>query len=307
VDRLTVAVNCVQEQLTDILRMAEVWKEALTGELNVRCMIGAGKFCAEIGELPRAYEEAEEALLHRSIAGDCEVIYIEDVRLTAAPFQLYSKDRETAMLSYMKHGDTANAVSMYVSIVEEIVSQEGRIPFHQAKQAFMQLLVGLMETATELHIDLHVRLGEKLNPYDALLQKNDLSDIRIWLQRIIESMATYVSSAFQEKNNRHVAAMIRMIENECGNLVSLAGIADSLQLNPSYLSRIFKESTGQSFQEYLTATRIEKGKKLLLETDLKIKDICDRLGYQQVNYFIKLFREATGITPGEYRKMHLPL
>ncbi|MNI78493.1 HTH-type transcriptional regulator YesS [compost metagenome] len=96
-----------------------------------------------------------------------------------------------------------------------------------------------------------------------------------------------------------------MIERDCGDSISLTLIAEKLGLNPSYLSRSFKEKTGQTFLVYLTAARIEKSKEMLIHSDLKVKDICERIGYVKVNYFIKLFKECTGTTPGEFRKMHV--
>lgn len=56
--------------------------------------------------------------------------------------------------------------------------------------------------------------------------------------------------------------------------------------------------------DYLTGMRVEKAKELLTGSNLKIKEVCERLGYSNINYFIKVFKDATGVTPGDYRRMN---
>ena len=81
-------------------------------------------------------------------------------------------------------------------------------------------------------------------------------------------------------------------------------VLNTLNLNPAYVSKIFKEVTGKTFVEYLTWVRIEKSKKLLCEADLTIKDIAELVGYNNSHCFIKVFKEDAGITPGEYRDIY---
>ena len=70
----------------------------------------------------------------------------------------------------------------------------------------------------------------------------------------------------------------------------------------TYLSRLFKEKTGKNFVEYLTEVRIEHIKELLKNSDLKIVEICTMTGYDNPRYFSKVFKQATGMTPREYRE-----
>lgn len=83
--------------------------------------------------------------------------------------------------------------------------------------------------------------------------------------------------------------------------LSLAGTAEKFYLNSSYLSRIFKQEAGVSFVEYVNALRIEKAKSLLLDTDLKIYEIAEKVGIANANYLGIIFKKALGCTPYEYR------
>ena len=84
--------------------------------------------------------------------------------------------------------------------------------------------------------------------------------------------------------------------------VSLLSAADHMQMNPAYLSRYFKEKTGENFVDYCKTVKLEKACQLLRETSMKIYEIANELGYTNAQHFSTVFRENKGITPLEYRQ-----
>lgn len=83
---------------------------------------------------------------------------------------------------------------------------------------------------------------------------------------------------------------------------SLSALSEQFNLSHSHLSRVFKETVGVNFIDYITDLRIREARKLLESTDLLIQDIALQVGYNQVITFIKVFKKLTGVTPGAYRK-----
>lgn len=73
-------------------------------------------------------------------------------------------------------------------------------------------------------------------------------------------------------------------------------------MNPAYLSRYFKEKTGENFVDYCKAVKLEKACQLLQETNMKIYEIANELGYTNAQHFSTVFREKVGMTPLEYRQ-----
>ena len=73
-------------------------------------------------------------------------------------------------------------------------------------------------------------------------------------------------------------------------------------INKSYFCKIFKEKTNTTFNNYLTAIRINKSKNLILENKLKIYEIAEMVGFNDSKYFAKIFKEVTGLTPSEYKQ-----
>lgn len=84
--------------------------------------------------------------------------------------------------------------------------------------------------------------------------------------------------------------------------VSLEELAQRFFMSRSYLTRSFRNVTGFSVVEYMTYIRIQKAQQLLWESDRSITEIADLCGFGNITYFEKVFKEATGQTPVQYRK-----
>jgi two-component system, response regulator YesN len=83
--------------------------------------------------------------------------------------------------------------------------------------------------------------------------------------------------------------------------ISMDDAAKETNLSYHYFSKFFKDSTGKSFVEYLTELRVAKSRELLRDTNDSIKEICYKIGYSDPNYYCKIFKRVTGMTPTEYR------
>lgn len=90
-------------------------------------------------------------------------------------------------------------------------------------------------------------------------------------------------------------------ENFDQNL-SLDVLGETVHLHPAYLSKIFKEVTDMNLSGYIVDIRMQKAAELLIQTDLKVYEVMEMIGYQKSQYFSKLFKEKFGVTPKEYRR-----
>ncbi len=80
-------------------------------------------------------------------------------------------------------------------------------------------------------------------------------------------------------------------------------MAGELHLSPVYLGALFKKNTQVSFAQYLNAHRISKSIELMRTTDKDINDIALDCGYQNANYFFRVFKKQTKMAPSEYKRM----
>lgn len=94
------------------------------------------------------------------------------------------------------------------------------------------------------------------------------------------------------------------IENHFQDDLSVNEIAYSFAINPNYLSTIFKEETGKTVIDYITATRMKNACMLLSKTKARVTDISKSIGYNDPQYFFRVFKKNIGMTPLEYREKH---
>lgn len=99
-----------------------------------------------------------------------------------------------------------------------------------------------------------------------------------------------------------VRKMVSYIHQHYMDGISLGDAADSAGMNSSYLSTLFKNEVGTGFVEYLNEVRLERAKELLDNSELKLKEIIDRVGFCSYPYFFSLFKKKYGMTPKEYQK-----
>jgi YesN/AraC family two-component response regulator len=83
--------------------------------------------------------------------------------------------------------------------------------------------------------------------------------------------------------------------------INLRLIAGQIYMNSTYLGQLFKMHEGVSFQQYLLKLRMEHAKELLVNTDKRVYEIAAEVGYREMDWFYKKFREYTGKSPGEFR------
>ena len=84
--------------------------------------------------------------------------------------------------------------------------------------------------------------------------------------------------------------------------LSLKSLASQLGFSPSYLSVLIKKELGLPFQDYLIQERMKKAKLLLLTTDLKIYEIAEQVGFEDMNYFSQRCKQVVGLTPRQFKK-----
>ncbi|WP_239619072.1 helix-turn-helix transcriptional regulator [Cohnella mopanensis] len=95
-----------------------------------------------------------------------------------------------------------------------------------------------------------------------------------------------------------------LLQKKCGQGVCLKTIAKQLFVNPAYLGKLFKNYESISFNDYLVQVRMEKAEALLIETDLRIYEIAHEVGYRQLDWFYKNFKEYIGYSAKEYRSIN---
>ena len=141
--------------------------------------------------------------------------------------------------------------------------------------------------------------------FDYIINNNNtLDDIQIQLINMIR----YIQSKLEQAEDSMSPVIIKLLDYIEENYkcdLNLKEISDKLNINSIYLGQLFQREIGILFSDYLNNFRINKAKKLLLDTNLKASEIGMLVGYRNKNYFYRKFKSIAGLTPSEWKKINL--
>lgn len=136
-----------------------------------------------------------------------------------------------------------------------------------------------------LQFNNHVSWGQMIGFYQSMFE---------WMQRMRNDHLRLEESNLLGVINYY-------IHNHLDSDLSLTRIAQEVSLNPSYLSRWYKQTTGKGLSDYIQGVKIEKGKELLQTSSLKVHEISEKLGFTDPHYFFRFFKKFVGCTPQDNR------
>ncbi|RKN74187.1 AraC family transcriptional regulator [Paenibacillus ginsengarvi] len=99
-------------------------------------------------------------------------------------------------------------------------------------------------------------------------------------------------------------SILRYIHLHYNEPISLSSVSAHFHLHPSYISRMFKEHTGKTVNDYMHELRIARAATLLMASEMSISDICLEVGYDNYRTFARVFREHHQMSPSDYRMSH---
>lgn len=120
-------------------------------------------------------------------------------------------------------------------------------------------------------------------------------------EEMIRSFCQLVKQHSLSKYSYYVGRAIIFVQHDLTADLRLKTIAENLNVNSSYLSCLFHKEYGCTLTEFINKQRIDRGIQLLQQTSKPVQEIAAECGMQDVNYFIKLFKKQTGLTPNRYR------
>lgn len=95
--------------------------------------------------------------------------------------------------------------------------------------------------------------------------------------------------------------ILRFIKMHYVEEISMQDVAEAMSYSNAYFCKLFKQGFDKSFTTYLMEYRIEKAKQLLCDISINVKEIAEKVGYKDSNYFAKVFKRVVGVTPSDYR------
>jgi two-component system response regulator YesN len=263
----------------------------LSASAGISGMIGGSE------DMNKLYVQAVRALQNRIVLGhDLAIPYREEPgrepELTLQP------NLEKALEIALETGDADKAHEMLDALWEGGMAQaETAQEMHEHILYFTSLFVRMIqkqgwpvrEVAGEDYVYFH-------NQRELTVKEQ----ILLWLQRMIRAYLAYSSQRRKSTSHDMIKTILKLVENEIDQEMTLQAVADRMFVNSSYLSRLFKQETGKAFSTYVLERKMERAKTILQE-GARVYDAAAGVGYRDVSYFTRVFRKYWGVTPGEIR------
>ena len=205
------------------------------------------------------------------------------------------------------HSDTAAFVLVHVSRTDTALSVAKDffewIKTKNIMDARLKILEFVLRAETIAYENgLTYNIEDRRDYLPKVMQAPDAASLWEWFRERIIFSSTSVADKKAESTYDVVEASKKYIEANYTKNITLDDLSMAVNISSYYLSRIFKENTGENFIDYLTGLRIERAKELLATTQYSMKEIGVMSGYPDSNYFSKTFKKNVGVTPTEYRE-----
>ncbi len=269
-------------------------------KFGIKLQIGIGQLCNSIDQLVKSYRESINALSDRTIIGS--VRHFEDLfseKSYENPFFTY----ESELLKAISSCDYQQSKILTDKVFSEL---NPRLDVCNVKEFVLAFIAVLYKSLTEGNIIDYKESFSIQKFFKEIIKLQSMQEIKLWTEAIIKGIIDEISLERSNKINSYVRKGVEYIHENFMRDISLEEVAESIGISSYYFCRLFKQHFGKSFVQYLTEVRINQSIKLLNEDDFSIKELSERVGYNNPTYFCKVFKKHTGKTIGEYKDDMLP-
>lgn len=285
------------EVRTNINRLCQRLMNTVNDFMNISISIGVSSMMTGYPYIRLAYNEADIAVRQRFFEGAGSVLFFEDLSRqevrNGRKMPLGRTHQEQFQL-VMESGNHAG-LRAFLSTVRQVLEQE-----RSDEDAVRQTYLYLLELANAvLYTVSRTRVAPNISPYEAILHAETWGDME---SVIVEHVQAYMDIEEGQTYRSYTDMAIDLINRYYAEDISLQSVANQISVNASYLSRIFKQETGENFTAYLTRIRIEKAKHYLANGRLRVYEVAHKVGYHNYTYFSKIFKKVVGMSPEDFRK-----
>jgi two-component system, response regulator YesN len=275
--------------------------KTLKNMLDISCPIAVGKVVQNSSKLIDSYHHARKVLLNRNILPDKRIrVYLSDIE--AAPslksLIVYSSDIEMAIQT-----GEIRAFEELMGRIEQDITEMEYLSVRQVINLENEYMV--ISNKWFEHYNIPFKAPEDIEErVDLFFDSNGTFSLEKYKKRKKREITIFlkkVKKRTQQKGNNIITDIEKYLQENFDRDVKLQEISDHFYISREYISRKFKQEFNENISDYIVRIRMEKAKSLLKNSQLKIYEIANMIGYQDDKYFRKVFKKVEGTTPNEYR------
>ncbi|MBP3953353.1 helix-turn-helix domain-containing protein [Bacillus suaedae] len=269
-------------------------------KLQVTCTISEPT--NQIKKVPHIFEEVRSGKRFRLFENSNQVIDLQELEQEESRNNIYYPFAiEKEIIQAIRMGQAEEVENLLMPFMKELT--EKGINEINIQQGAVQLYSSIQHEI--LHSGIHPHhLFEGKNMLEELSHIREPERIIKWFtDDVIRPYIEKVEGRMNIELKRVIERVITRIHDNYMTDISLESCADEVGTNPYSLSKAFKQIVGMNFIDYLTQVRMDKAKELLLQSDMKINDISESVGYRN-SYFNRIFKKQMGLPPSQFRKVN---
>ncbi|MGG1516688.1 helix-turn-helix domain-containing protein [Paenibacillus oryzisoli] len=289
----------------DMIEIAQEAQKVIQGNFYIQVTIGISGIHSSLNGIPHGFDEALEALEYKFVIGPSEIIPFDRIKRPKNELY-YPLDMERQLINHIRTGQYEEAMDTVGELIATNVS-DGTLSLQLGKLLMFELIGTILKAIEHLDQGTNELAAEKQELIKLLTQCESFTEMEDEIYHFLKIVCDYVDAKKKSHNTNLKDQVLLYIKENISDInLSLNLVALHFDVNGPYLSRFFKEQTGETFIDYVNKTRVQLGKELLQETEETITDITLKVGFSNSNTFIRVFKRYEGITPGQYRKGDQP-
>lgn len=267
--------------------------------LKISISIGISDTSEAYLALPDLVQHARVALQNKCFYGCGTVSEFDDLKLEDIIEVGYPIELDTELVKGIRGGQYERSSTVLHEFVDTI--KQRSVSFRLFRRFCLQLVSSVIRLTYELKM-YDLVITHLTRPIDLFDRTFTLDEYVEFMRSLIESCIASIEWNRTQKQNQTIDKALAFLQSNYALDISLEDTARHVHMNASYFSSYFKLETGNSFIEYLTGLRMDKAKTLMMDSQLRLYEIAQKVGYQEVKYFSRLFKKKMGVTPVEYRQ-----
>lgn len=268
--------------------------EKINRSVDIKYRIGIGR-CYDISNFSRSCNEAN---MSASMKSEEYAVHFEDIMTMGSNMDMYPEGKEKELIRKLLSIDAEGAEAAFESIFLWL-TMNYKEDIDRIKSRMIELFFQIKRSVPYYSEDESMKARGFLI---SVLKVQDVRELKVVCARHLKQIISEMREARETEINSLSLKVKKYILDNFHRDISMDDAAKETNLSYHYFCKFFKDSMGKSFVEYLTELRVDKSRELLRETNDSIKEICYKIGYSDPNYYCKIFKKVTGMTPTEFRE-----
>ncbi|MFA6504446.1 MAG: helix-turn-helix domain-containing protein [Treponemataceae bacterium] len=272
---------------------------------GLHCAIGVGSCYGKASSVSLSYSQALRALSYRVYSEDAAIIHYDEI-VHGDQSYYYPFETEHQISTCLKAGEFEKAKKLVDYIFHENFDKRS-LSLEMLSFLFSDMMGTLFKTLNELKLNREGVFGKSFNAGNCFEDCSTAGEVKQKFYDLFTAFCAHVEEHKKSHNGKLAKSICDYVDIEYTNsTLCLQMIADKFTLSVPYLSRFFKEQTGENISAYINALRIRKAEELFADPGTCLFEIARKTGFNNEATFIRVFKKVTGMTPGNFRRRGAP-